>query len=280
MSVSRAVGRDDGRASAVFRCRLACTSDVGLRRARNEDNFFFFQNVMKRDHRSSDGVLVADTTTDELIVVGLFDGLGGELEGEVASYAAASRLNEMRHSLLAPEPAYATDAFRQMQAAIVLVREQLKLSSIGTTANLLLLRGETALSGNVGDSPAFLMRNGTLHPIYKSDTDERLLKELGLDRKPQLTQFLGIDESDIPLEPHLFRFRLSSGDRILLCSDGLTDMVSHSTLVQEMRAIRDPADLAVSLLELALDAGGKDNITIIVCDIWGKVSEGYLGGIR
>ncbi len=98
-------------------------------------------------------------------------------------------------------------------------------------------------------------------------TDENLLRQQGIQRKPGLTQFLGIDSNEMRLEPYVHRMEIQEGDQFLICSDGLTDMVTE-TEIQEVLSQSDTVQEKVQkLLGKALSYGGKDNVTIILCEI-------------
>lgn len=243
----------------------ACISNTGRHRVRNEDNFLFFGQLMEQEHQSLDGPLVAHGAPDEPVCLAVFDGMGGALAGEAASYAAAIALQGLCARLEPASDAMA-EAFRTMQDAVCAVRMNGRLSSLGTTATVLMARGASAFVGNLGDSPAYLFRDGSLSPLSVAHTDAALLATLGVNRKPGLTQYLGMDESDAPIEPNITSLTLRPHDRILLASDGLTDMVSEEALACAMREEQGMAALASRLCAQALDADGADNVTIIACE--------------
>lgn len=246
--------------------RLACVTNTGHHRPHNEDNYLFFGQSMPQEHQSLERPLFASALPGELVCAAVFDGMGGELAGELASHAAALALRDAQDTLVPDEPSVLT-AFRAMQDSVSAARINARLSSCGSTATILVAQDTEAIVANLGDSPAFLLRDGVLTRLSKAHTDEELLRELGLDRKPGLTQFLGMDESDAPIEPHVCALTLAGGDRILLASDGLTDMVDERYIAEALGAARDPEALVGDLLVQALDAGGVDNITLIACEV-------------
>lgn len=259
--------------------RLACMTDTGRRRPHNEDNFVFLGQLMPQEHQSLGTVLTAEVTADEPTCVAVLDGMGGELAGEAASYAAALALRDAQGAV-EPTVASLDGAFRAMQDAVSAVRVNARLSSIGTTATVLVSQGARALVANLGDSPAFLLRDGSLVTLTVAHTDAELLRELGIDRRPGLTQYLGMDEGDAPIEPHFQPLALEPGDRIVLASDGLTDMVGLRDIAQAMREAESPRELVSRLCEQALEAGGADNITIIACEAMARTRTGTIGRRR
>ena len=113
----------------------------------------------------------------------------------------------------------------------------------------------------------YLLRGGELRTLSVAHTDEQLLRQLGIERRPGLTQFLGIDEGDAPIEPHVVSFELAAGDRILLASDGLTDMVDEAVIAHAMQSAASVEALVRALRDQALANGGEDNVTIIACEV-------------
>lgn len=244
---------------------LACITHTGYHRVHNEDNFLFLGQMMPQEHQSLDEPLSATVQLSDTVLVAVLDGMGGELAGEAASFTAASALSQVQGKV-EPDEQNLHRAFDRMQKAVSDLRLNWKLSSVGTTATVLVARDSHALVGNLGDSPAYLFRDAQLTTISKAHTDAALLAKLGIDRKPSLTQYLGMDESDAPIEPQLAPITLQVGDRILLASDGLTDMVSLPSIANAMTHATNPTRLAVDLCNKALDAGGVDNITILACE--------------
>lgn len=88
------------------------------------------------------------------------------------------------------------------------------------------------------------------------------------NRKPYLTQFLGIDPEELRIEPFIQSGYYQAGDRYLLCSDGLTDMVDQDVIGEVLIQHEYPEDCAENLKKLALENGGRDNITVIVIDVY------------
>jgi PPM family protein phosphatase len=233
----------------TLRFRAAAATDVGRVREHNED-----------------GYLVDDT----LGLVAVADGMGGHNAGEVASAAA---LDALRVAFGAG--ATIDDA---VSAANEIVYEQSvadrDLRGMGTTltAGALGIDG-TLLLGHVGDSRAYLVRDGAIERIT---TDHSLVEELiqagelteeEAERDPRrsmITRALGL-EPGVAVDVESVDLR--AGDRLLLCSDGLTTMVSESEIAALVSGEDDPHVAASTLVEAANDAGGADNITVVVIDI-------------
>jgi protein phosphatase len=152
-------------------------------------------------------------------------------------------------------------------------KEQAGLNGLGSTVIMLLVRDEKALIGQMGDSRVYLLRDRRLKQLTTDHTLVQLLIESG-DITPeevathpsrgQLTRYVGMEAEPLPEVQSL---KLRPGDRLLLCSDGLTGMLSN----QEIRSILDkrlvPKAICRRLVEAAKKAGGKDNITVVAISV-------------
>lgn len=194
------------------------------------------------------------------------DGMGGHVAGEVASRLA---VNAAASSEVEP--------IDRVAAGNRAIREEVArepgLEGMGTTMTLVSLEPDgTARFGHVGDSRAYLLREKELTQVTEDHTVAGELASLGqiskqeVESHPQrhmltrtlgLTRFVDVDEFDLPLQ---------GGDRLLLCSDGLTEMVDDERIA---KVIGDgtPDDVAWSLIEAANSAGGVDNISVVVVDV-------------
>ena len=121
---------------------------------------------------------------------------------------------------------------------------------------------------NLGDSPIFRLHGGKSQKIYEEHTNRELLEEYGIKGwTSSLTQCLGISEDELRLEPYIDKGNLHSGDQFLICSDGLTDMVSTEVISDIMQSAETQEECVNQLLFRALKNGGRDNITIMLCRI-------------
>lgn len=234
-----------------------CISHKGYCRSINQDNFICDGKYMEQAYLSeykTEGVI-----SNNMSLLGIFDGMGGEECGEVASYIAAKAATAY------PENNKATENLISICKAaneeICSYADINNIEAMGTTAAMLMFSDKVIGICNIGDSK-----------IYRYDGKE--LKQLSVDhvsvaaygRKPPLYQNLGIPPSEMIIEPYVSSERYRSNYIYLLCSDGLTDMVDEAG-IKEIIANNDIETAANSLLKKALDNGGKDNITIILCKI-------------
>ena len=232
---------------------------------------FGITHAGKVRQNNEDALLVGEGEDETLFVVA--DGIGGFEAGEVASSLAVDVLKDLQPDV--PFKAAIGEANRRIVAA---GRGDEKLSGMGTTVVAIRFGGKqgepVAEVAHVGDSRAYLMRGGDMNPITE---DHSLVAELvrsgDLTRdqaaehpqKNLITRALGADE-EVDVDTAILP--IEAGDRILLCSDGLSDMVSEAGISEILAdSPDDPERAARVLLSAALDAGGNDNITIVIVDV-------------
>ncbi|HET9964432.1 MAG TPA: Stp1/IreP family PP2C-type Ser/Thr phosphatase [Rubrobacter sp.] len=220
---------------------------------------------------NEDALLVGEGEDETLFVVA--DGIGGFEAGEVASSLAVDVLKD-----LPPGESFKAAIGEANRRIVAAGRGDEKLSGMGTTVVAIRFGGThgepVAEVAHVGDSRAYLMRGGDMKPITE---DHSLVAELvrsgDLTRdqaaehpqKNLITRALGADE-EVDVDTAVLS--VEAGDRVLLCSDGLSDMVSEAGISEILaQSPDDPERAARGLLSAALDAGGNDNITVVVVDV-------------
>ncbi|MCY7343924.1 MAG: protein phosphatase 2C domain-containing protein [Pseudonocardia sp.] len=233
--------------------------------------------VLRYSARSDRG-LVRQNNQDAVYagprLLALADGMGGHAAGEVASSLVISALaplddDDPGDDLLAE----LRDATVEGNAAITRhVTDAPDLEGMGTTLTAILFAGSRLGLVHVGDSRAYQLREGVFSQITKDDTfvqsliDEGRITEEDAHTHPQRSLLLrAITGQDV--DPSLTVREARAGDRYLLCSDGLSGVVSDETLGETLAAYRDPRECADRMIELALRGGGPDNITCIVADV-------------
>jgi PPM family protein phosphatase len=220
--------------------------------------------------------LVRQTNEDSFLVrKGLYavcDGMGGARGGEVASQMACERM-------VALDPVSAGED--ELRAAIVSANESIsarslaepRLLGMGTTLTLALIRDDTLLLGHVGDSRAYLLHDGALRQLTDDHSwvgemvrrGELTAAEAAVHpHRSVITKALGTDGD---AEPDLLEVALEPGDRLLLCSDGLSGMVSNDSIQELLRRGDGAQAVADALVQAAIKAGGEDNVTVVVVDL-------------
>jgi protein phosphatase len=264
----------DGRRAADnggLRIHGAGVSDVGRKRRSNEDSY---------------------TTSDDLRLYVVADGMGGHAAGEVASRLAVESIE--RHiaaaqpdlpptvpsetsTLALEDPSLPVPARRVLNAIrlanqeiVRSVRRDQSMRGMGTTVVLAYIQGKRAYIGSVGDSRAYLVRDGEIrqltddHTFVNEQVRAGTLTAQEARRHPArniLTRAVGSQED---IEADVIQEDLKPGDQILLCSDGLTTMVEDEDILDTLRGAGDPETGCKSLVDLANQRGGDDNITAVL----------------
>ena len=245
-------------------------SNVGTRRKNNEDNF----NISGVTVNSANDKKAFLKKTDSAVVT-LCDGMGGEALGEVASQTAVIDMAQYSKNIVDNfNDDSILDAIFSANDRVCEKMAELK-KYIGTTLVVFALKNKDVIIANVGDSRAYLFRNKELNQLTVDDTEAQRLVNAGeislteamkIPEKHKLTQHLGIPSDEMIIEPHCCHLRIKNGDRVLLCSDGLTDMVTEDEIKNIMVEMQSTEECADKLLQTAIDNGGKDNVTVVMLD--------------
>ena len=187
---------------------------------------------------------------------GVFDGLGGEQCGEVASYLAAQ-------TALSWRPRADRDALEslcaEMNRRICEFSERNALHTCGTTAAMAVLSDGRMVGCNLGDSRIYLLRKGDMTQLSRDH-----VLPLYPGPKAPLSQYLGIPETEVILSPAWIDCALCDGDQVLFCTDGLVDMLPQEDISRVMAEEKPPAEKVEKLFWNAMDAGGRDNLSLIL----------------
>ena len=232
--------------------------------------------VLKYVARSDRG-LVRSNNQDAVYagprLLAVADGMGGHAAGEVASKIVIAALAPLDDD--EPDEDLLGELRGAVQAGNAAISEVVahdpELDGMGTTLTAILFAGNRIGLVNIGDSRTYLVRNGSVAQITHDDTfvqsliDEGRITPEEANSHPQRSLLLrALTGHDV--EPSLTVREARAGDRYLLCSDGLSGVISHETLAEAIR-IPDPQACADRMIELALKGGGPDNITVIVADV-------------
>ncbi len=233
--------------------RYAVRSDVGLLREGNEDSAYAGPHLLA-----------------------VADGMGGYEAGEVASAAVISTVAPLDRRTM-PESEL-TDA---LAAAVTTAKQTLRrivesdpaVGSMGTTLTAMLWAGGAAAICHIGDSRAYLLRDGDLYQITRDHTFVQALIDQGRIRPeeaathPQRSLLLRALDGRTDADPDLSMLEARVGDRYLICSDGLPVAVSDDLILQALADVAEPSDAVLKLIDLAIAGGAPDNVTCIVADV-------------
>lgn len=202
------------------------------------------------------------------------DGMGGHEAGEVASEITINTLND-----LAPQSADAEALARAVVAANLNVikapSQGVGREGMGTTLTAAILEKERLVIAQVGDSRAYLLHNGSLqqltrdHSLMADMIEAGQLTEAEARVHPNRSVITRTIGSDPHMQPDLYELNVETGDRLLLCSDGICGMIEDHEIASIMRQAPSAQSCADQLVEAALAAGGFDNATAVVVDVEG-----------
>ena len=232
--------------------RYAIRSDVGLLREGNEDSAYAGPRLLA-----------------------VADGMGGHAAGEVASAAAISALSRLDDDapdadLLDALADAVSDANHTLHSMVV---ADPSFEGMGTTLTAMLWSDGRVALCHIGDSRAYLLRNREFHQITHDHTlvqtlvDEGRISPDDVATHPQRSMLLRALDGRADVEPDLTLLEAQPGDRYLLCSDGLSGVVSEETLHKALASVANLDEVVLQLVELAIRGGGPDNITCIVADV-------------
>ncbi len=262
-----------------MKVKTAVCSSVGIKRKINEDNFYAgkcINNHAKKYILKSFGRKGTEQT------LAVCDGMGGEECGEIASKLAVKRLKDhIRHKKRIYEQ-FAESVSEYVMSANDDICDFMKLHSIermGSTVALLCISPKTkeAIAANIGDSKVFLLRNGEMHKLSLDHNQAQSLVNMGIisdeeakthKDKSKLTQHLGLPTDEFIIEPYISdTVILQKKDVFLICSDGLTDMVSDKEIINAFMTKKSLKKTVKNLVEQANQRGGKDNLTVIAAKV-------------
>lgn len=240
--------------------QAAVATDVGLNRSNNEDLAFAGRRLFV-----------------------IADGMGGPPAGDLASELAIAALRPLDEDPVAT----GADAIDTLRGGVDVANRAIWLAAneedgrfgMGTTVTAILYADDgTAALVHVGDSRAYRYRNGALRQLTIDDTYVQLLVDQGaLDAEearhhPQRSVVTQAVQGGA-YEPHLILLEPTAGDRYVLCSDGLSDVVRDETIAATLGTYADPAECGQKLVKLTLAAGAPDNVTVVVLDVMADAGD-------
>ena len=250
----------------AYQIEYAYTCHIGKVRNNNEDNFWCCGDSLEVQNQGMSHIRSGRMKQSEYPLLAVFDGMGGESCGEMAAFLAAEscgmHYKTAKEGIKNDPENFLKELCENMNREICNYGQMNKINRMGTTAAILAFSRDAVYGCNLGDSR-----------IYKSDNEkfcqisEDHVLGHSLFGKAPLTQYLGMEEENLQLEPSIIRQEIKKGDRFLLCSDGITDMLSDGEIADILsRDISVDATVEI-LVERALKKGGRDNITVILCEI-------------
>ena len=255
----------------ILNIDAACGSFIGNGRGTNEDNFYFNKKHLPANNKGMKNPLKYAGNTAEGLMFAVFDGMGGEVNGEEASSVACQVFSEefkkMDEIVLSGKEFF----LRTCQKAndeVNRISEEKKIGTMGTTVAALYLTQDEVVACNLGDSKIFRIRQNQMIQISEDHTDAKIMSSMGVEKKPVLLQFIGIPNNEMMIEPFISKGELQGDDAYVICSDGVTDVLGVEE-IYDIVSKNDANDSVNYLLAEVNKKDGSDNATIIVM----KVSE-------
>lgn len=235
-------------------------SDKGRVRENNEDSYF-----------------IPNDENFPLFIVA--DGIGGHKSGEIASNMTVDIIKNNLKTV--DEYESITDLEDDFIKAISLANNEVysksiqdtELSGMGTTLTLIYFYKDSVLIGHVGDSRTYVVSEDRIQQLTEDDTFVNKLVELGeitpieAANHPKRNIITNAIGTDTRIDISLIQYNYAVDEYLLICTDGLTDMVTNNEILKIVNDYKDPTSIKEQLIKSALDAGGKDNITFIIIQI-------------
>ena len=261
-------------------------SVVGNSRRNNEDQIFCHGHYRKNLDELQDSYQ-GMMTGEDLSLFAIFDGMGGLSNGEKASGLCADILaGWLKESISGTREFNTIDCIKEMNRCIV--REG-RITKMGSTAVIAVCRNNTIQVANIGDSRAYWLHGHNFTQLSVDHTLEdrikRLREEYDIDidendvQKHALTQYIGVPEDEFLIEPYVSGcITVEDGDQCLMCSDGLSNLVSDDQIEDILQMNIDNREKVSQLLNIALQNDRTDNISVILLG-WTESKQESIGGV-
>lgn len=255
---------------------VAAVSNKGSVRIDNEDNFFVAGEAVPYERMNEPSkVLKTLVDGDQPVICAVCDGMGGGSDGGYASSTTASLLRNVLKDIdpINDEETF-TEALRYISRKIEKYAKAQQLRLVGSTiVTASFLDGHLRVC-NVGDSRAYILRRRTLSQLSVDHSEVQRMVNIGLITKAEdavhvrrhvITQYMGMPSDEILISPYFSEVvKVMDGDRFMLCSDGVTDLVDDETIQLLLSTMETPEQAADAMVNAALQRGGSDNATAVV----------------
>ena len=264
-----------------LRFQFGAATHQGLVRSNNEDHFAVVRrrrvSELIKSNLGRDDLILADDSAYGMVVA---DGMGGPKFGELASRIALQRMFELAQQATSwvtrltdldnQQIRERVDAYvKKIQATLRgQIQADSELAGMGTTWTSAHLLSPHALVVHIGDSRAYLLHQGNLHQVTRDETVAQALIDSGADPESvsrfrhMLLNSFGGELDNVTAQIH--QLQIDAGDQILLCTDGLPDMVCDTDIASILQTSDSPQSACDRLIEAALAGGGHDNVTAVV----------------
>ena len=266
---------------------IAAVTDIGRRRACNEDNFFV--NGAFIDHYKVSAERFESVDTEEVHVLAVCDGMGGLDDGEVAAMTGVTTLSDYADELQAirtyEDASFTANRIIRTANDRLLKRMKKHDKKMGSTFAMLVASVDCLYACNLGDSEIYLKTRFGMERLSKPQTVAQELVDRGAISenqanhsyaRNQLSKYLGMENTRM-LKPNESSAELRTGDILLICSDGVSDVLSGHSIYASLNSERPVKEIADIIIEKALRKGGGDNLTVVIARV---LDDGRIARLR
>ena len=266
---------------------IAAVTDIGRRRACNEDNFFV--NGAFIDHYKVSAERFESVDTEEVHVLAVCDGMGGLDDGEVAAMTGVTTLSDYADELQAirtyEDASFTANRIIRTANDRLLKRMKKHDKKMGSTFAMLVASVDCLYACNLGDSEIYLKTRFGMERLSKPQTVAQELVDRGAISenqanhsyaRNQLSKYLGMENTRM-LKPNESSAELRTGDILLICSDGVSDVLPGHSIYASLNSERPVKEIADIIIEKALRKGGGDNLTVVIARV---LDDGRIARLR
>ena len=256
---------------------IAAVTDIGQKRSSNQDNFYV--NGCYIDHYNAVAERFDAVDSLNAHVLAVCDGMGGQADGDVAAMIGVSTISDYSDSLRQSENSQnaSRTARRMLREANGRILEKCKESGkkMGSTVSMLVVANQYVYACNLGDSEIYHKTQYGIERLSKPQTFAHELVDMGAISEDQasrsyirnqLSQYLGM-ENIRGLKPNENFTTIRNGDMLLICSDGVSDVLPNHSIYATLSSGRPVRDIADALIEKALRKGSGDNLTVVIARV-------------
>ena len=266
---------------------IAAVTDIGRRRACNEDNFFV--NGAFIDHYKVSAERFESVDTEEVHVLAVCDGMGGLDDGEFAAMTGVTTLSDYADELQAirtyEDASFTANRIIRTANDRLLKRMKKHDKKMGSTFAMLVASVDCLYACNLGDSEIYLKTRFGMERLSKPQTVAQELVDRGAISdnqanhsyaRNQLSKYLGMENTRM-LKPNESSAELRTGDILLICSDGVSDVLPGHSIYASLNSERPVKEIADIIIEKALRKGGGDNLTVVIARV---LDDGRIARLR
>lgn len=250
----------------AYQIEYAYICHIGKVRGNNEDNFWCCGDTLPAVNQGSGEIRQGFSDCKKMPALAVFDGMGGESCGEMAAFLASEEFGkyyEKNKGELKKNPEhFIEECCKSMNGVVAGYGKENRISSLGTTMASLLFTPFEIFACNLGDSRIYLWEQEKFQQISM----DHVLGKYAFGKAP-LTQYLGVQEEQQMLEPAISELEYKAGSRYLICSDGMTDMLTDSEIADIFSREGSPGETLEVLLDRVLKKGARDNVTMVLCEV-------------